>query len=236
MAMVDGSTCLRDAALELALPYPTGTNPYTTPEVQIQQLLSLANAMGQELAREYAWTALQKLLTVSVVAGTVLYALPADWNGLLPGTAYANGTAWPLVGSLAPSQWANLTAWGGSVGGGYFRIQGDKLEVSPGTPTQVLKLAYRSLWWAGTASGVLSSEEMSATAPAHVYDRRLMVNAVKNAFNEARGFDSTSSSGWLERALSRAKGSDGTPPVLELGRSPGTGLGGVNLPYTNWGK
>lgn len=234
--MVDGSVCLRDAALELALSYPQGTNPYTTQDQQIQQLLALANSMGQELAREYAWTALQRDFTVSVVAGVPLYPLPPDWNGLIPQTAYASGTAWALVGSLTPGQWASLKAWGGApVVGGYFRLQGDYLEVAPGTPTQTITLAYRSLWWAKSIDEVPYSEEMTADTPFHIFDRRLMVNAIKHAFKESRGFDTSSSADWLERSLGRSKGADATPPVLELGRKQHNELGVVNLPTTGWG-
>ena len=235
--MVDGIDCIRAAALELALPFPTGTNPFDTQDVQIQLLLALANGMGQELAREYAWTSLQREFTVLVNSNTPSAQLPIDWNGLLPSTAYASGTAWPLVGSLTPGQWASLTAWSAApVVGGYFRVQGEYIEFAPGTPAQTVTLAYRSVWWARSADELPESEELTVLQPFHVFDRRLFINAIKHAFKESRGFDTTASADWLERSLGRAKGADASPPVLEVGRRRRSELGGVNLPPTGWGK
>lgn len=237
--LTDGNTCIRDAARELALPYPEGVSPFISTDALVLQLLALANAQGQELARDYSWTELQKKYTFTLVPGTVIYSLPEDFLGLIPSTAYGTNTRWEATGSLTPGQWANLTAWASTaVVGTQFRIQGRTLEVPPGTPAQTLTLAYRSSFWATATDEYPSSEELTESQPAHVFDRRLMVCAIKNAFNEARGFDSTVTRAAYERALSRAMGSDGTPPVLSVGRGGARDylLGPKNLPPTGWGK
>lgn len=236
--LVDGIACIRDAARELALPFDMDTSVFEDADPLVAQLLAFANAQGQELARDYAWSSLQKKATFTLVDGVTSYVLPGDWLGIIPATAYGSTSRWEMLGSLTPGQWANLTQWATvPVGNTPFRIQGDRLEVLPNTAPQVVTLAYRSAWWVGGEDGALISEEMTAGTFMHRFDRRLMVCAIKNAFTEGRGFDATATKAQYDRALSRAMGADSTPPALEIGkiRRGDYLLGAKNLPDTGWG-
>lgn len=235
-----GNDIIRDAATELGLPWGDGASAYASTDVNVRQLLAFANAAGQELAREYNWTTLQKRLAVNLVAGDSSYPLPADFLRMIPETLWGQPNTWRSgYGGPTASQWEDLTHWfPAATLRLIFRIQGEALEFSP-TPASnsTVTLAYQSSRWAAPMGGSLSGDSLTAQTPETVFDRRLIVNAVKVRYLEARGFDSMSVRNDFERALSSAMGADGVAPTLRIGGSrwalPPTLR---NLPHTDWGK
>jgi hypothetical protein len=234
-----GNIVIRDAAVELGLPWADGTSVYTSSDVNLRQLLAFANAEGQELTREYNWSALQLRLTVNLLPAVTMYALPADFLRAVPVTLWGKSTWMPGYGGPTPSQWEDIRNWQpASTLRIIFRIQGETLELmSPPAAPSDITLVYQTGWWAAAPGAAPSSEELAAETEEAVFDRRLMVAGVKVRYLEARGFDSTAARLDYNRALSRAMGADGVAPVLTVGGTasvmPPTWR---NLPPTGWGQ
>jgi hypothetical protein len=208
-------------------------------DTNVRQLLAFANAAGQELARDYNWTALQKRMPLSVLPGVASYSLPMDCLRMIPETLWGQNTWRSGYGGPTAAQWESLLTWQPAATLRLlFRIQGESLEFTPTPATAfTVTLAYQSSWWAGAVGETLSSETLSASITEPVYDRRLMVTAIKVRYLEARGFDSVAARLDYERAVSRAMGADGVSPGLTIGGSRGGGLAGWrNLPPTGWGQ
>lgn len=233
-----GSDILRDAAVSLGLPWDASSSVYDSEDTNVLQLLTFSNEAGQDLAREYNWTGLQKRLEVAILPGVTSYALPSDFLRPIPETIWGRNTWTKAYAGPTPSQWEDIRAWQPATTlRAVVRIQGESLEIMAGFSSQgPLTLAYQSAWWAAPGGQAMSSEYFTADTPETSFDRRLMVTAVKVRYLEGRGFDSTAARLDYERAAARAMGADGVSPTLRIGGSrwalPPTLR---NLPPTGWG-
>lgn len=70
-----------------------------------RQFYALANKELRELSKWYDWPVLQRTYTLTVVAATDTYALPAGFRKIAAGTAYRNSDYWMLRGSVTPGEW-----------------------------------------------------------------------------------------------------------------------------------
>lgn len=234
-----GDQIIRAAAMELGLPWGADTTVFDTEDTNLLQLLAFANAEGQDLSRDFNWSSLQKKLTVTLLPEATSYPLPVDCLRMVPRTLWGKNVWLPGYGSPTAEQWESLANFQVATTLEYvFRIQGESLELAV-TPksSSMVTLVYQSSHWAGASGQPMAAEELAADAAETVFDRRLMVSAVKARYLEARGFDSTAARLDYNAALARAMGADGVAPMLRIGGSrfvlPPTLR---NLPPTGWGQ
>lgn len=242
MAWDTAANILNDAAVELSLISADLDNPYASTEPNVLLLCRLLKSAGQDLARDFAWTHLQREYTFATVAGQGTYPLPPDFDRLMDQTAWNRTGVMPLQGPLAAQGWQVLRALvsTGAVGM-WFRIVGNLVQLQPVPGSeQNLSYEYVSRYWVQPEGQTApSSDTPSAGTDTLLFDRRLLVTALKLAFRKAKGFDTSAAQADYEDARARAQGGDGAAPVLSLnGRclGPERLLNGVNVPETGFGQ
>jgi hypothetical protein len=178
---------VRRAAGEMGIPRPSTVVGNT--DLQTQQLLDFANAVGADLAEHHPWTALQTLATVTTVNGQSDYDLPEDFAGFISDTGWDRTNMWRLIGPETP-QADRAIRESGVVDPVYrrFRRLGDVIRINP-TPTadgETLVYEYVSNAWARSSADV-AQEEFEADTDTTIWPGRLLVDGIKMKFMAAKG-------------------------------------------------
>lgn len=236
------TTVINDAAKELGLISATVSDPFASTDPNMVQLCALLKSAGQEILREHDWSQSIKEYTFTTVAGDYQYDLPADFMRMLDQSGWNRSTSWPLGGPLSPQVWQYFAASSaGPTITVHFRIQQREIRLYPTTTMPAdytIAFEYMSRYWvqaSGQSSG--NKEAPTASTDTLLYDRLLLVRALKLAFLKAKGFDTTSAQGDYDRTL-RAVMGDEPAPILRLDG----GGGGVhlldlaNVPDTGYGS
>jgi hypothetical protein len=184
MALLTALDILQRAADELGLDRPGST---AGGDAQARQLHAGLNAAGRDLMRVHDWGALQRIGTVTIVAGQSDYALPADHHRLVSDTVWDETSRERLRGPHTP-QTEGLVRTGARLGRRAFRQIGATLRILP-TPAAdggVVSFAYVSKAWARSASGV-AREEMEGDGDTALFAPDLLVKGTKWRFMAAKG-------------------------------------------------
>jgi hypothetical protein len=99
-------TIVADAACELGLVAFTSkpSDPFGSADPNIGQLCQLLKPVGRTLVRLAQWSRLLQPYAFSTVANQGLYALPDDFDRMVPQTAWNRSTRQPLGGPLSPQE------------------------------------------------------------------------------------------------------------------------------------
>lgn len=109
MAWPTPNQVVNAAARELGLISSNVSNVFASTDKNVILLTDLLNALGQTLARQHPWSQLQRETTVTTVASTASYPLPADFTRVIGGTAWNRSEQLPaIVGS--PQDWQSIQA------------------------------------------------------------------------------------------------------------------------------
>lgn len=122
----------------------------------------------------------------------VKYALPSDYDAIVPRTMWDKTKRWELLGPESPQQWEWLLS--GYIATGpriRWRLLGSTFQIWPGMSyNEVLGFEYRSAGWATSSSGTVKNS-FTADTDTCIYPDRLMVLMTKLKYFEAKGFDTT---------------------------------------------
>jgi len=115
-------------------------------------------------------------------------------------------------------------------------LLGAYFQIWPGMSTaEYLGFEYRSKGWAQAADGTVKNS-FTADTDTCIYPDRLMVNATKLKYFEAKGFDTTAMMRNYLTELEAAKALDMSSANLSLAPRPGTVLIGYdNIPDSGYG-
>lgn len=242
MAWDTAANILNDAAVELGLYATDLADPYDSTDANVVQLRRLLKSVGQDLARDYVWSHLQKEHTFQTEDGVVGYDAPSDFLRLLDQTQWNRSEQERLEGPLSAQGWQYLKALSASgTSESWFRVFGTELRLYP-TPSSAETVAFEyasSYWVQPTGQTTPTTDAPTDGTDTLWFDRRLLVCAVKLAFRRSKGFDTASVQEDFDRALSRAMGGDGAAPVLSLNHRGVFGqrlIGPDNLPDTGMGS
>lgn len=181
--------------------------------------------------------------TVAATAGTVYfqkvkYALPADYDAIVPRTQWDKSKHWEMLGPEDAQQWEWLLS--GFIATGprvRWRLFGAYFQIWPGfSNAENLGFEYRSNGWASTAAGVAKSS-FTLDTDTCIYPDRLMVLMTKLKYFEAKGFDTTAMyRNWmLEMETNIAQ--DTSYANLSFAPKPGNILIGYdNIPDSGYGS
>ena len=135
--------------------------------------------------------------TSNVTGGTVYfqkvkYALPSDYDAIVPRTQWDKSKHWEMLGPEDAQQWEWLLS--GFIATGprvRWRLYGSYFQIWPGfSNTENLGFEYRSKAWASSAAGV-AKNSFTVDTDTCIYPDRLIVLATKLKYFEAKGFDTT---------------------------------------------
>lgn len=198
--------------LGLAQPATVVSNTDTT----VVQLRNLLTALGEELATNYNWTALQKEHTITTVIAQAAYTLPTDYSRVINETQWDRTRNNPLTGPLLPSEYAKVKT---DTGNKYsFRIKGNQIVLHP-TPDEetTITLEYMSNAFVIDANDPAARKrEIEHDGDKLIYDDRLIINGLKLKFKEANGLSTATATYDYEQTLSSVYGNDAGASTLSL--------------------
>lgn len=180
--------------------------------------------------------------TVNATAGTlyfqkVKYALPSDYDSIVPRTQWDKSKHWEMLGPEDAQQWEWLLS--GFIATGprvRWRLFGAYFQIWPGfSNAESLGFEYRSNGWAATAAGVAKTS-FTLDTDTCIYPDRLMVLMTKLKYFEAKGFDTTAMyRNWMTE-LETDIAQDTSYANLSFAPKPGNILIGYdNIPDTGYG-
>ena len=167
----------------------------------------------------------------------IKYSLPSDYESLVPRTMWDKSKHWEMLGPEDAQQWEWLLSGYISTGPRIrWRMLGAYFQIWPGMSTaEYLGLEYRSKGWAAAADGTVKNS-FTADTDTCIYPDRLMVNATKLKYFEAKGFDTTAMMRNYMTEFEAAKALDMSSANLSLAPRPGTVLIGYdNIPDSGYG-
>ena len=167
----------------------------------------------------------------------IRYSLPTDYESLVPRTMWDKSKHWEMLGPEDAQQWEWLLSGYISTGPRIrWRLLGAYFQIWPGMSTsEYLGFEYRSKGWANAADGTVKNS-FTADTDTCIYPDRLMVNATKLKYFEAKGFDTTAMMRNYLTEMEAAKALDMSSANLSLAPRPGTVLIGYdNIPDSGYG-
>jgi len=178
----------------------------------------------------------------AATAGTVnfqkvRYDLPSDYEALVPRTMWDKSKHWEMLGPEDAQQWEWLLAGYISTGPRVrWRLFSGYFQIFPGfSNAEYLGFEYRSKGWAESSAGAVKNS-FTADSDTCIYPDRLMVNATKLKYFEAKGFDTTAMYRNYEEEMEAAKALDMSSANLSFAPRPGSVLIGYdNIPDNGYG-
>jgi len=235
--------------------YITTTGTWTT----AARTITMASTAGLDTTYQVQGTGInQNTYIVSVDSGTqvtvnqdfsasatgatayfqkIKYSLPSDYESLVPRTMWDKSKHWEMLGPEDAQQWEWLLSGYISTGPRIrWRLLGAYFQIWPGMSTaEYLGFEYRSKGWAAAADGTVKNS-FTADSDTCIYPDRLMVNATKLKYFEAKGFDTTAMMRNFLTEMEAAKALDMSSANLSLAPRPGTVLIGYdNIPDSGYG-
>lgn len=180
--------------------------------------------------------------TSAVTGGTVYfqkvqYALPSDYDAIVPRTQWDKSKHWEMLGPEDAQQWEWLLSGFISTGPRVrWRLFGAYFQIWPGfSNAENLGFEYRSKGWAATAAGV-AKNSFTLDTDTCIYPDRLIVLMTKLKYFEAKGFDTTAMyRNWMME-LETDIAQDTSYANLSFAPKPGNILIGYdNIPDSGYG-
>lgn len=191
--------------------YTTTTGTYTTTALTITGIPSTAgldttymvvgtgipNATFITSVDSSTQVTLSNYSTSNVTAGTIYfqkvkYALPSDYDSIVPRTQWDKSKHWEMLGPESAQQWEWLLSGFISTGPRIrWRLLGGYFQIWPGySANENLGFEYRSKGWALSAAGAVKNS-FTVDTDTCIYPDRLMVLSTKLKYFQAKGFDTT---------------------------------------------
>jgi len=181
--------------------------------------------------------------TTAVTAGTIYfqkvkYALPDDYDSIVPRTQWDKSKHWEMLGPESAQQWEWLLSGFISTGPRIrWRLLGGYFQIWPGySANENLGFEYRSKGWALSAAGVVKNS-FTADTDTCIYPDRLMVLSTKLKYFQAKGFDTTAIYRDYLTEFETSVGQDTSAANLSFAPRPGSVLiGWDNIPDSGYGN
>lgn len=212
---------------------------YASTDLQIIQLVALANEEGQDLSSRYPWQALQNESTFTTSAtesqGAITTLAGSDFRYVLNDIMWNRSLLVPVYGPITPQQWQQLKAQ--SVTGPYaqFRIRANAVRFIP-TPTagQTVAFEWISKNWVTVASPAGTSATWTADADTGLLAEEVMAAGILWRWKAAKGTEYAEDFAKYERLVVDAMARDGGKQKLSLGGGENGFPAGTFVPIGSW--
>jgi hypothetical protein len=157
----------------------------------ITQMLALANRVGRDLVRAYAWRRLVTEYSFATVNGTATYDLPADFDRMVPDTHYDRTNDWQNRGPTSSQEWQWLNTGLSTVTQLRWRLYLNQIKFYT-TPTTAYTMAYEYVsksWVIATGDTNPSKNAFSVDSDTCVFPDDLMSNALVYRWLRSKGLD-----------------------------------------------
>lgn len=207
-------------------------------DIQIVQMVALAQEEGEELSERYVWSSLQiEAVFVTLAAelqGTVASIAPNNFRYILPETIWNRTQNRPMYGSLTPSDWQLLTS--SRVAGPFqeYRIQNGNIYLKPAPPAgETCSFEYVSGNWCQSIGGTKQSAWATDTDTG-ILDEKIMTAGVLWRWKQVKGLDYAEDFRKYEIRVLQAMGRDAGKPTLSMDGSPTNRAPGIIVPSGSW--
>lgn len=177
------------------------TAAFSSSDAAVARLVRLSNVVGRHMVKEGglygSFTGLQRLHSFSTVDGTAEYALPSDFDRMVPWTAWNRSNTESLFGAISAQEWEEIKS--GVAGSDSFhqrfRIVRSTTSTSrvvtiDPTPSSAQTLVY---WYVSSnwcqSSGGTAQSEWAADTDTFLLDRDLMASGLIYRWKESIGDD-----------------------------------------------
>jgi len=181
--------------------------------------------------------------TVDTTSGTIYfqkvkYALPSDYDSIVPRTQWDKSKHWEMLGPEDAQQWEWLLS--GYIATGpriRWRLYGNYFQIWPGnSSSEYLGFEYRSQGWARSSTDAVQNS-LTADTDTCIYPDRVMVLSTKLKYFQAKGFDTTALYRDYMTELETAMAQDTSAANLSFAPRPGNILIGYdNIPDSGYGN
>lgn len=183
---------------ELGIPRPGTTGLVASSAPSDRQILALLHAAGGDLLREHNWSNLITTAAVTLATASVSYALPSDFERLVPGTGWDRTNQFPLEGNIPVQRhqfWLS-SAVVAPVTRKEFRLfvgnNAGTIYVHPApTAADSLSYLYISKNWLTNSVGASAADTVAADTDLTLFKPELMVKELKWRWRSAKGLDAT---------------------------------------------
>jgi hypothetical protein len=225
---------------------------FSNPDPSFVQLRMLANEVGQGLLAECPWQLFERSYRMTTQAGdTGLYPLPDDFAYMIDQTGWQQGVpgaAYPLLGPATNQWWSfleatrllNVTIYA------WFQVSQGQFQLWPQPPPVGVPIAFDYISRAWVVDGQspvdapIYKDNVDTSSDLVLYEPILFVKALKLAFLQARGFDTTKAEDEYQAALDTWSGKD--KPAMKLNLNGAMHYGWrpldslTNVPETGFGS
>ena len=237
--------------------YTTTTGTYTTSALTITGIPSTAsldttymvvgtgipNATFITSVDSATQVTISNYSTSNVTAGTVYfqkvkYALPSDYDSIVPRTQWDKSKHWEMLGPESAQQWEWLLSGFISTGPRIrWRLLGGYFQIWPGySANENLGFEYRSKGWALSAAGAVKNS-FTVDTDTCIYPDRLVVLSTKLKYFQAKGFDTTALYRDYLTEFETSVAQDTSAANLSFAPRPGSVLiGWDNIPDSGYGN
>lgn len=216
-------------------------DPFASTDPNFIQLCELLNTAGEDLQNQHEWGSLIRELTILTAAAAGAYAMPADFDRLIDETEWNRSTRFSMIGPLTGQEVQYLKArLSGVLTQVAFRLQANVMTFAITPPDgQTLAFEYVSNYWVWSAAGAAPDKALAtASGDVVLYPNDLAMAALKWAWLDAKGFDTTTAAAKLDDILESSISKNTGGRTLNMG---GVGINadhlidGTNLPITGYG-
>lgn len=233
---------IQDACGELGLAQPSGSL-YSSTDPLVQQLASLANREGKDLARRKNWAALTRQASFTTVAQELQTSfIPSDLDRFVTDSMWNTSTVRKVFGPMTPQEYERYQAYPIFTSVNPAAIifnngSGQQFYLQPAPAAgQTIQYFYVMTTWAQATGGGALKAAFSADTDVALIPETLITLGIKWRYKMAKGFDYSQDKQIYEQQVEQFASRDGGgAPVLNLNY----GLGRFtyrpyNVPEGSW--
>ncbi len=229
------ATIINDAAVEEGR--EVSADPFASSDPAMVRLCRLLTSAGREIVTLYQWPHLRKVCDITAALGDGrAYNVPADFLGIIPGTAWNQTQDEQIYGPISAEAWNDYEATGDAPITPCYRLVPGIFAVAPAddvTDGDLLQYEYQSKSWVSATGGTVPTDDRVTASTDIVYlPPTLARTALRRAWKMSNGFDTTVIEALFWRVLDAACGAETAAPSLQL--SPTQASVMDRIPSRNW--
>lgn len=226
-------TLIQGAALKIGVDRPNTV--IGNSNVEVMELLELANEEGAELVRRGDWQILRReLLFTTIFGDTQTGMVPSDYDHMVQGTIWNRTRHRKIEGVVSPVIWQQIKS--SNVGTIYdtLYIRAGNFLISPSSPGgDVIAADYVTKNFC-QSSGALPQSEWLADTDTGILSERIMKLGIVARYKMQKGLDASADVAHYETQVILALGMDKPERTLNFADGDTVGFGLI-VPETGYG-
>lgn len=205
-------------------------------DLQVQELLTVAQEEGFQLMRRGTWQILRKQQQFTAVAQEIqTNMIPSDFDRFVQETFWNRTRKRILWGPITPQEWQNLKAWGATPAMDTFVIRGGNVLITPNPSAgDQMYFEYISKNWCRSSGGT-PQDEWLADTDTGILDEKIMRQGVVWRYKQKKGLKFDIDARNYETQVRQALTQDQPQRTVSLGEDATTGRRpGISVPPGNW--